>query len=199
LAYFQHLEENERGDKLEGRYTYFPVSGLEIHRTELAGRANDTKFVLPGHGYVSRAAQVAHIFIYSLTLDPTLEIGDGDSCVEIFDPPQFTRRVRQELSRRRKVQGSTFMHDTVQYWSPANPPQTVHALPHLLTTHKHEDFKRQKEYRLAFGIRSSVFDFENVDYFIANNDTSWPRVEINESAHRMKVWLGALTDCRRIM
>jgi hypothetical protein len=200
LAYFQHLEAAGRGDKLEGRYNYVPADGLSIHRSERDRRPDDTTFILPpGHGYVSRAAQAAHIFIYSLTLDPALELDGADSCVEIFDPPQFVRRVREELSRRGKVQGRTCMHDAIKYWSPTNPPETAHALPHLLTMHKHEDFQPQKEYRLAFGIRSSVFDFQNVDYFIANDETDWPRVEIDMSAHRKKVWLGALTDCCRIM
>ena len=41
--------------------------------------------------------------------------------------------------------------------------------------HKHERFERQQEYRLAFGTRANVFDFENVECFIVDKDTRWPR------------------------
>jgi hypothetical protein len=201
LAWFQNLEEVERGDDCEGRHTYFPINGLEFNRIERAGRPDNARIVLPEHGFVSRAAETHHIFVYSLTVESTLEIGDAAdrSCVTIFDVPQFVRRIREALPRHSKARVETLIHGRVQYWSPASPPEAVWALPHMLTTHKRKDYEHQKEYRLAFGIRASVFDFENVECFIVNKDTRWPRSRLDEQAHRMKVRLGGLQDCCRLL
>lgn len=48
---------------------------LEINRIERDGRPDNAQIVLPEHGFVSRAAQSDAIFVYSLTTEPTLEIG----------------------------------------------------------------------------------------------------------------------------
>jgi len=198
LAYFQKSEEAERGDECEGRHTYFPINGLEVNRTQRAGLPDNATFVLPEHGLVSKAAQSHGIFVYSLTVEPTLEIGAAAdrSVVEIFDPAQFVRRVRAALPWR---WADTLIHDTVRYWSSANPPEAVWALPHMLTTHKRDDYAHQKEYRLAFGIWRSVFDFENVECFILNKDTRWPTSRLNERQHRKKLRLGGLEDCCRLL
>jgi hypothetical protein len=198
LACFQNLEEAERGDKCEGRHTYFPVNGLEINRLERDGRPDNTRIVLPEHGFVSRAAQSHGIFVYSLTVEPTLEIGNAAdrSVVEIFDPAQFVGRVRAALPWR---WADTLIHDTVRYWSSANPPEEVWALPHRLTMHKRDDYAHQKEYRLAFGIWKSVFDFENVELFIVDKNTPWPMSRPNEQHHRKKLRVGGLEDCCRLL
>jgi hypothetical protein len=93
---------------------------LEINRIERDGRPDNAQIVLPEHGFVSRAAQSDAIFVYSLTTEPTLEIGAAAdrAVVEIFDPTQFVRRVRAGLPWR---WADTLIHDTVRYWSPANP------------------------------------------------------------------------------
>jgi hypothetical protein len=197
LAWFQNLEEAERGDAGEGRHTFFPVNGLDVNRTVRDGRPDDTRMVLPEHGFVSRAAQCHGIFIYSLTVEPTLQIGDAAdrSVVEIFDPAQFVRRVRAALPWR---WAEILIHDTVRYWSPANPPDAVWALPDRLTMHKRDDYAHQKEYRLAFGIWKSVFDFENVELFIADKNAPWPVSRPNEEHHRKRLRLGNLRDCCRL-
>ena len=198
LAWFQNLEEAERGDAGEGRHTFFPVNGLDINRTVRDGRPDDTRMVLPEHGFVSRAAQCHGIFIYSLTVEPTLQIGDaGDrSVVEIFDPAQFVRRVRAALPWR---WAETLIHDTVRYWSPANPPEAVWALPDRLTMHKRDDYAHQKEYRLAFGIWKSVFDFENVELFVADKDALSQLSRPSDKHDRKRVRIGSLEDCCRIL
>jgi hypothetical protein len=201
LTWFQNLEEAERGDDCEGRRTYFPVNGLEVNRTQRAGLPDNGRFVLPDHGLVSRAAEGHHIFVYSLTLEPTLEIGDAAdrSCVQIFDPLQFVQRVRAELSRHSKSWVNTLIHDTVRYWSPPNPPEAVWALPHMLTLHKRDEYERQREYRLAFGIRAGIFDFENVETFIVDKNSPWPILPANEQHHRKRVRIGGLNDCCRLL
>jgi hypothetical protein len=128
------------------------------------------------------------------------EFGIGDaadrSVIEILDSAQFVRRVRAGLPWR---WADTLIHDTVRYWSPANPPEAVWALPQMLTMHKRRDrYEHQQEYRLAFGIWRSVFDFENVELLIVDKDTRGPRSRLNEQHHRKKLRLGGLEDCCRL-
>lgn len=199
LTWFQNEEDTQRGDESEGTRRYFPVNGLEIDRTERAGRPDDTSFVLPKHGLVSKAAQSNHIFIFSMTLDPSLTFGESVcQCVEIFDPPQLVSRVREELKRHRKARPETLIHDTVRYWTASHPPEEVWALPDRLTMHKHESYAPQREYRFAFGTRTNVFDFENVECFVLQNNFRWPRQVLDAQVHRLKLRLGNLEDCCRI-
>ena len=62
------------------------------------------------------------------------------------------------------MRAATLIHDQVCYWSPADSPGNVHALPDRLTMNKHERFRKQHEYRFVFGTKVDVFDFENVEY-----------------------------------
>jgi hypothetical protein len=200
LTWFQNDEDANRGDESEGMRRYFPVNGLDVNRIERGGRPDNASFVLPEHGMVSKAAQSDHIFIYSMTLDCTLAIGDPPdrACVEVFDPQQFVRRVRNGVRRHRKARAETLIYDTIHYWSPANPPEEVWALPHKLTMHKHEQYEPQREYRLSFGTRANAFDFENVECFLVDRNTRWPRLKLDPQGHRMKLYLGPLEDCCRL-
>ena len=200
LTWFQNEEDIQRGDAFEGSHRYFPVAGLDVNRHQRDGRPDHARFTLPSHGAVSKAAQSHHIFIYSMTLDPALAIGEESSrvCVEIFDPVTLTQRVRGALKRHRTARAETLIHDKVRYWSPENPPENVWALPHLLTLHKHKDYEHQREYRLAFGTRANVFDYENIRGYIVDKDHRWPRLAPHPQAHRIKLRLGNLEDCCRL-
>lgn len=68
-----------------------------------------------------------------------------------------------------------------------------------MTMHKRDDYRHQKEYRLAFGIGASVFDYENVECFITNKDTRWQRHRLDDQAHRRKVRVGSLKNCCRVV
>jgi hypothetical protein len=201
LTWFQNEEDVQRGDESEGARRFFPVNGLEVNRVERDGRPDNTNFVLPSHGLVSKAAQSNHIFIYSVTLDSTLTMGhqSGCECVEIFDAPQFALRVREGVKRHRKARTETLIHDTVRYWASHNPPEEVWALPDRLTMHKHEHYEWQHEYRFAFGTRANVFDFENVECFVLGKEVRWPRLILDPQAHRLKLRLGSLEDCCRLL
>jgi hypothetical protein len=201
LTWFQNEEHAARGDGLEGTRTYFPVTGVEVTRQERNGRPDHSTFTLPAHGLVSRAAQSNHIFIYSMTLDSTLKIDNASTraCVEVFDPHAFVQRVRDALKRHRTARAETLIHDSVRYWSPENPPEEVWALPDRLTMHKHEDFKRQSEYRLAFGTRADVFDFERVECFVTDSDVQSAKLSLEPQRHRLKLRVGSLRDCCQIL
>jgi hypothetical protein len=201
LTWFQNIEDCDRGDYSEGMHRYFPIKGLAVNRIEHNGLPDNATFVLPEHGFVSKAAKSDHIFIYSLTYDSTLEIGRASDreCVEIFDTEHFVRGVLQAMAQHRSARAQTFIHDTVRYWSPANPPEEVWELPDRLTMHKRDQYESQCEYRLAFGTRANVFDYGNVECFMVDENTHWPQITLNPQVHRLKLRLGNLRDCCRLL
>ena len=91
------------------------------------------------------------------------------------------------------------IHDRVHYYATADPPETTYALPDRIVMHKHEYFRDQHEYRFAFGIHSDVFDYERVQWTLESRGTTSQRLELNESDHRLKIWIGSLTDCCRLL
>ena len=85
------------------------------------------------------------------------------------------------------------------YWSPENPPREVWALPHRLTMSKYEGYARDQEYRFAFGTRKDVFDFEKITGLIVPEGYKFPQFALEPQAHRMKLFLGSLADCCRLV
>lgn len=200
LTWFQNEEDAQRGDATEGSRRYFPVNGLQVNRLESDGRADGASLVLPSHGLVSKAAQSNHIFIYSTTLNPKLTLGAFTCvCVEIFDPGRLVSRIRTALARRPKARRATLIYDEVKYWATENPPEEVWALPDRLTMHKHESYRPQREYRFAFGTRTSAFDFENIECFVVHDEFRWPKQVLDPQVHRLKLRLGNLEDCCRVL
>ena len=200
LTYFQNELDPTRGDPHEGSHRYFPVTGLDVTRHERNGLPDKHQFTLPGHGAQIKAFKCHHIFIYSTTFDPNLEIGDAESraSVEIFEPERFFHRIERAVAAHRNARVDRLIHGEVKYWSPADPPGAIWAFPHLLTLHKHESHASDREYRFAFGIRADVFDFENVFGFIVPPAYDFPSIKLDPQLHRMKLRLGNLEDCCRI-
>jgi hypothetical protein len=200
LTFFQNELDPSRGDPHEGSHRYFPAEGLQVTRHERAGRPDHSQFTLSGHGSQIKAFQCHHTLIYSTTLDENLAIGDiaTRACVEIFEPATFFQRIARAVSRHRKARLDRLIHAEVRYWTHDEPPAEVWAFPHLLATHKHESHKGEREYRFAFGTRSNVFDFENVFGFVVPPAYVFPVIQLDQQVHRMKLYLGNLTDCCRI-
>ena len=201
LTYFQHVLDATRGDPFEGSLRYFPAEGLKVTRGERNGRPGHAEFTLAAHGNQFMATQSHHIFIYSTTLDSRLAIGDAAdrACVEIFEPATFLQHMRRAVERHRKARADRLIHDRVCYWSPENPPSEVWALPHRLTMSKHERHAREQEYRFAFGTRSDVFDFQNVTGLIVPKGYKYQQLKLERQAHRMRLCLGPLADCCRLL
>jgi hypothetical protein len=200
LAWFQHYEDEQRGDRFEGTNKYFPIGGLEVTRHERNGKLHaPVKFTLAGMSLQSRATAHKHIFIYSTSLAPRLAFEGANACVEIFDPSRFLSKLQSALERVRAFKSNTLIHDAVKYYAFSAPPENVYALPHLLTLHKHTGFVGQHEYRFAFGIRTNVFNFEHVDCFLLREDETLPLAGLEPTHHRKLVRLGSLNDCCRML
>jgi hypothetical protein len=199
LAWFQNLEDRERGDEFEGMHKYFPIGGLEITRTEREGKPHPpVTFTRSNESLQPKAEGRAHIFIYSTSLRRGLT-QFGDACVEIHNPTMFLARLRTVLRLTPPAKMSTVIHDEVRYYSFADPPGNVYALPDRLTMHKHDGFREQHEYRFAFGTRRNVFDFEHIEYQLLPEGSHQPRETLNESEHRWKLTLGSLAHCCRLL
>lgn len=205
LTWFQNVEDAERGDTFEGTHKYFPVRGLEVTRVARGGRSHEpVTTTLPTDSLQSRARASDRIFIYSTSLQGGLAAFDKpdqppNACVEIHDPVKFLVRLRGVVRLLAQAKAGTLIHDTIQYYSFADPPGNVHALPDRLTMTKHDRFKSQREYRFAFGTKRDVFDFENVEYVVVREGFTRPRQILRDGDHRMKVRLGSLPDCCRLI
>ena len=199
LTFFQNELDPTRGDPHEGSHRYFPVAGLDVTRHERNGHPDSQRFTLPGHGAQIKAFKCHHIFIFSTTLDPNLEIGDAKNraCVEIFEPQRFFERIERAVTAHRSARVDRLIHGEVRYWLPEDPPGAIWAFPHLLTLNKHKSHENDREYRFAFGIRADVFDFENVFGFVVPPGYLFPQIDLDPQVHRMKLRLGNLTDCCR--
>jgi hypothetical protein len=200
LTFFQHELDPTRGDPHEGSHRYFPVNGLPVTRHTRNGHPDRESFTLPEHGSQIKAIKCHHIFIYSTTLDSGLAIGEpaDRACVEIFDPPEFTRRIAQAVESHHRARLDRFIHGGVRYWSPEDPPQGIWAFPHMLAMHKHESHSSDREHRFAFGVRSDVFDFEKVFGFVVPAGYDFPKIQLDAGSHRLKLYLGKLGECCRI-
>lgn len=201
LRWFQNEEHPDRGDEFEGTHRHFPEDGLRLTRREHLGRPDSTAMLLPDEGIHSAARKAHHIFIYSMTLDQTVSIGDDPTMVrvEIFDPQKLIELLSKTLQRHPKARASTLIYDTVDYWSTTDEIGPTYALPHLITMRKQKRFEGQREYRFAFGIRANVFDFENVDYQTRHKDYRDVRERLDPQRHRLKLRLGPLQDCCRLL
>jgi hypothetical protein len=203
LSWFQNLEDRERGDEFEGTHKYFPIGGLEVTRVARDGKSHPpVTFTSPNDSLQSKARGTDHIFIYSMSLRPGLtqfaDSAASNACVEIYDPAKFVARLRGLLRRTPRAKAETLIHDEVRYYSFADPPGNVYALPDRLVMHKHDGFRDQHEYRIAFGTRRDVFDFERIDYTLVRDGIQQPRRPLNDSAHRWRLQIGRLHDCARL-
>ena len=62
-----------------------------------------------------------------------------------------------------------------------------------------EALRRLAPARLAFGTSAKVFDFEHVDRFVVHKNYRWPRLVLDTQAHWMKLRLGPLGNCWRLL
>jgi hypothetical protein len=200
LSWFQAIEDPDRGDGLEGTHKYFPVGGPEVTRTARDGKPHPPVTMrLPSQSIQSKAKGRDHIFIYSTSMLRGLTKWPETVCVEIFDPAKLVARLRTGLRRLPAAKPGTLIYDRVGYYAVSDPPGSVYALPHMITMHKRVDFQDEQEYRIAFGTRADVFDFEHVDMAIVGEGVRSPRPMLDERRHRKLLRVGSLADCCRIV
>lgn len=158
LSYFRNYEELQvRGDRQEGKRLFNPTQGLEITKAETG-----EKLLLPWSFEAS--VKERDIYVFCLSLNRTLELAkefNTDACIEIQDPVALLSKVRSALTLRKWVRHGRLLHDTVDYYSPAEPPFAEWAVPERMVMRKTTAYTHQQEYRLAFG-RGDALKVNNV-------------------------------------
>lgn len=170
LSYFQDLEDGGvRQDDHEGILSHRPSEGAEITNV-----TSGEIFKLP-HRFESEAL-VDQIFVAcfstELSKDLAAEFG-ADACVEVTDSMKLVARVRGALRLRAAVDKKVIPFGLVEYRTGEEPPVVDWALPEKIAMLKRVEYKRQKEFRIAFAVRDA-FAVENVTL----------RLQLGEQSHK---------------
>jgi uncharacterized protein with GYD domain len=185
LRYFTGHEDGDvRGDVYEGTHVYRPEQGLELNM------AQGGKHQLPGSEFRSSVVK-AEILVFCMSMSYSVELArefDSVACVEVNDKRALLRRVRLTLEAR----GQQVFTGPVQYRSASLPPKHRWALPELICMTKAPKFRRQDEYRIAFG-EPSAFVPENVEVkIVPEGYRDIPRVDA--SAENAIIEIGSIRD-----
>jgi hypothetical protein len=156
LSYFVGFEDGEvRGDADEGTRVHAPSQGLLINNL-----TQGTTFTITDGVFKSSAKQnEIYVSCMSKSLKQTLwQEFNATCCVEIRVKKQFLQKVRNAVETGR----NNFYAGPVTYYDASSPPKHLWALPESVCMSKLLGFKRQDEYRIAFG-KTEIFDPNNVD------------------------------------
>lgn len=158
LSYFRAFEDLQiRGDRHEGARLYAPSTGLSL---QVNGAAQPV--VVPMAFEAQAKDREILVFCLSSLLSSELAMEfEADVCVELTEPEQFLRRIQRALASRPSLKYSSLVHDFVTYYDPEISPLAAWALPDRIALSKVVRYKRQAEYRLAFG-RRKAFTVNNV-------------------------------------
>ena len=156
LSYFREYEDEQvRSDEYEGTKQFAPPTGLKINHA--TGKTSSQT------GAFQSATNARDIFVFCASTQLSTELAcmfKSNSCVEIFDLKKFRWRVKTAI-RRSGFKPGTLVDGSVEYYSVADPPEEVWALPARIAMSKVDIYSHQQEYRFAFA-RNNAFDFEKV-------------------------------------
>jgi hypothetical protein len=187
LSHYRDIEDGSvRGDENEGTSIYRPSGGLQI-----TNHTRGTSSVWPGS--FEAAAKADEIFVLCTSTAFTDELWskfEAAACVEITRIKAFCDRFKAALPSDAKSVGRR-----VDYYSAANPPRELWALPDLIATSKFDTYRWQYEYRFVFSLTDAL-DFEKVSVQLAQGETERFR---RTEAHPFKdLNLGSLGDICRL-
>ena len=158
LSYFREYEEQQvRGDRLEAVRQYKPKAGLAVN---INGRSEPVMLPMA----FEAQARERDILVFCLSTVLSAELAaefNADACVEITEPDDFLHRLRRALVARPSLKGTPLINDAISYYDPEFPPLADWALPERIALSKIDAYRRQAEYRIAFG-RRRAFDVSNV-------------------------------------
>ena len=135
LSWFKQLEDQQRGDLLEGTHVHRPENGLEVTMVHRVGDPSiaGQRRTLGRESLVSEVIGQDHIFIYSTSLQPGLNQfsseSDESGCVEIHSPANFLGRLKARLRKWPPIAKTPVIHDRVSYYAATDLPGTTYALP----------------------------------------------------------------------
>ncbi|GBE05915.1 hypothetical protein BMS3Abin10_01556 [bacterium BMS3Abin10] len=189
LSYFKNYEEDQiRGDRFEGTKKYAPSDGLIINNLT-TGKTFKLKSSFESN------VKGNDIFIFCMSSKHDQDMYNkfnADICIELTDANEFIKKVAQAVNI---IKHTILIHGFVNYYNFNDPPIVDWALPDKIIMSKHEYFKWQSEYRIAFGI-NSAFKIENVDLFLEKDNTSCKLGNEIHTTHHLE--LGSLKKITKI-
>lgn len=190
LSYFRRIEEDSRGDLLEGLHMDYPDNPIKIEtidgRVKWEGKAAFLNRVKPDKLYV---------FCLSQELSPALYDEFGvDACIEITDTHEFLRRSERVIATQIRFAESGLLHGPVLYYEPNKPfcgdVTDVRTIPFC----KHDNYKHQAEYRLAIATRGGL----TLTRQIVNELYSFEEDVAAGTDGRRQLIIGAVHDIARV-
>ena len=190
LSYFIGFEDGEvRGDPDEGTRVHAPSQGLVINNL-----TQGTTFTINDGVFKSSAKQnEIYVFCMSKSLKRTLwQEFNATCCVEIRAKKQFLQMVRNAV----EIGKNNFYACPVTYYDALSPPKHLWALPQSVCMSKLLGFKRQDEYRMAFGKRE-IFDPNNVDLRLTSTASSRSEA-LEEPISNRTIDIGSIKDICKV-
>ena len=153
LSYFQTMEDPERGDPFESMHVDRPGGGVAISAPEKGIHlTGDFAFINR-----VRSDQV-YCFCLSYRKKEALFTQFGcDTCVEIFDVPEFLRRCQRAVTGLRSSRDWEFVHRCVEYFRVDGMASSDIKNPRNAPFFKLDKFVHQAEYRLV-AARKDAFE-----------------------------------------
>lgn len=153
LVYFKRIERDPRADAFEGAHVDAPDNDVIIDNLT-TGKRITGRFAF--HNAIEHPEKI-FCFCTSLRNDHGL-FKYGEACVEIFDVPEFIRRLARELARRNRVQRLEqpyLQTGPVIYFDPARaaPPGVDILNARQLPFLKRTRYASDREFRFLFARR----------------------------------------------
>lgn len=147
LSYFQDYEDQQvRGDRHDGTLIYTGDDGLQINNltTEESFRVQ---------GSFKSKVEAEKIFVFSLSQRLSKDLAmefKSDICIEFTDVSDVISKLRNAVSRTRRIKPDKLLHGEVTYYGENEAPGILWASPDEIIMRKLNRFSRQEEYRFAF-------------------------------------------------
>ena len=151
LTYFQQHEGKVRGDLYEGIHVDYP-------ETDIVLKNNAGKSLAVERFSFLNSINPDTVFAFCLSKRFSKNLMNEfecDSCIEIFKPNEFIRRVRYRLASLISVHKVGLLAQSVHYYHPIKPAPFDTKNPIQIAFAKNEFYKDQEEFRLCFGTRQS--------------------------------------------
>ncbi len=156
LSYYQDYEDDlARGDKYDGVLKHSKSNGIEINNLTAGDSFN-------GHYTFESEVDAENIFVFcvSTKLCPELAIEfKSDVCIELQRPAQIFSKLRNAVSRRKRIKPNKLFHGEVKYYDEEEAPGINWASPDKIAMRKLTTFSKQEEYRFLFSIENAL-EFE---------------------------------------
>lgn len=191
LTRFKQMEHGVRGDVMEGCHVDNPEQDVTLNNLT-TGRSFKGRFSMR----TSVNDEKIFVFCVSRAFDKSLYgIFGTDSCVEISDILEFSRRVSRAIRQLNFIDKAGLLHGPVSYFRPNENSVLDISDGKNIPFLKHVDFKPQNEHRFVFARQGA---FKTVKRIIIDQDWSTEPDHLKGKARKLLLTVGSLTDICRV-